>query len=244
MAAVVSPNQSDVFNVLVQFLTGFLPTGTKVIQGQINRVAEPRDSDFVVFWPLRTPRLATNIDTAEDVTFTASIAGTIMTVSAVATGTIKVGATVFGTGLASGTTVVTGMISGTGLTGTYSVGLSQIAAEQPMASGGAQQKQKAQWTIQLDVHGPNSADNAVMISTLTRDPYGWERINGLNPNMAPLYADDPRQAQFNNENQQVENRWVVEMNLQVDQTVTGIPQQFADALEVTVRSVEAEFPIS
>ena len=47
------PAQTDVFTALRSFLLGVLPNGVEVIKGQVNRVAEPQGSDFVVFWPLR-----------------------------------------------------------------------------------------------------------------------------------------------------------------------------------------------
>jgi len=57
-------------------------------------------------------------------TFTASIAGATMTVSAVASGTLAVGQTVVGGTVAVGT-VITALGTGTGGTGTYTVGISQ-----------------------------------------------------------------------------------------------------------------------
>lgn len=61
---------------------------------------------------------------APGATFTASIAATTMTVTAVASGTLAVGQTVIGTGVAAGT-VITALGSGSGSTGTYTVGVSQ-----------------------------------------------------------------------------------------------------------------------
>ena len=59
--------------------------------------------------------------------YTASISGTTMTVSAVASGEILVGDPVVGAGVTIGT-VVTGYLTGTGGAGTYSVNNSQTAA--------------------------------------------------------------------------------------------------------------------
>lgn len=65
---------------------------------------------------------------AETATFTASISGLVMNVTAVASGTIVNGGTLTGTGVTAGTTV-TGQLSGTaGGIGAYSVSLSQIVA--------------------------------------------------------------------------------------------------------------------
>ncbi len=61
--------------------------------------------------------------------FTASIAGQVMTVSAIASGEISVGMPISG---AAAGTVVTGFSTGTGGTGTYQVGISQTVASTAM----------------------------------------------------------------------------------------------------------------
>lgn len=50
----------DLFAALGNFLTLVLPTGTDVLQGQANRVAEPTGQNFVVMWPTGRTRLSTN----------------------------------------------------------------------------------------------------------------------------------------------------------------------------------------
>lgn len=242
MPIIVTPNQAAVFDSLWAFLTGIFPSGMPVAIGQANRVPEPAVDNYAVFWPLRMPRLSTNIDTYTDVVVTASIIGTVMTVSAVETGTIEVGAQLFGTGLAAGTTTILAGLTGTGGIGTYTVSLSQAAPSQRMAAGGASMMQSGEAVIQLDVHGPNGADNATKVSTLLRDDYGVRAFAALNSRVVPLYADDPRQMPFINENQQYEDRWIVEVHLQVNALVSGIPQEFADLLELEVINVEVEFP--
>lgn len=241
MALTLSPIELDVRKALQSFLMSILSLpADDVILGQVNRVPEPRGANFVVFTPMRQERIETNIDAAGDAAFTASIAGAIMTVSAVQIGEIAVGAQVFGTGLASGATTVTGT-AGPGL---YTVSPPQVAASQPMAAGQATFLQPVKLTIQIDVHGPDSADNAQVISTMFRDPYAVEQFALLGDDVVPLYADDPRQAPFINENQQYEYRWVVEACLQANQTVSGVPQQFAGVVDVGLVEVEAAFPPS
>jgi len=233
MAPAVSPNQDAIYLALWTFLTGIMPVGFPVLKGQVNRVPEPPNTNFAVMTFMRQERIETNVDTVSDVVFTASIAGTVMTVSDVRIGTIDVGAQVFGTGLAGGTaTQVVALLSGTGGAGTYTVTPSQIAASQQMAAGGQTFLQPTKLTIQVDVHGPDGANNAQVISTLMRDPYAVERFAELNEDVIPLYADDPKQTPFLNENQQYEDRWTVEVMLQANQTVAGIPQQFAGSLVV------------
>ena len=69
----------------------------------------------------------------EDAAFTASISGTTMTVSAVASGVVLVGATVVGTGVTAGTRI-TAVGTGTGGTGTYTVSESQTVSSTSMTT--------------------------------------------------------------------------------------------------------------
>lgn len=63
--------------------------------------------------------------------FTGAIAGTTLTVSAVASGFLMVGDTITGTGIAANT-VITAFVSGTGGTGTYTVNNSQTVGSEAM----------------------------------------------------------------------------------------------------------------
>jgi uncharacterized phage protein gp47/JayE len=66
-------------------------------------------------------------------TFTATIAGTLMTVSAVASGALAVGQTVSGEGLLAGTTIAS-LGSGSGGTGTYNLSTGQTVSSETMVS--------------------------------------------------------------------------------------------------------------
>ncbi|WP_321905133.1 structural cement protein Gp24 [Paraburkholderia tropica] len=67
---------------------------------------------------------------------TGSIAGTVLTVTAVSAGALQVGQTIAGTGVTSGTTI-TALGTGTGGAGTYTVSASQtVSSETITASGG------------------------------------------------------------------------------------------------------------
>lgn len=68
-----------------------------------------------------------------DASFTASIAGTTMTVTAVASGVIGVGVQLTGTGVTAGTTI-TALGTGTGGAGTYTVSASQTVASTTITS--------------------------------------------------------------------------------------------------------------
>lgn len=70
---------------------------------------------------------------ADGASFTAAIAGTTMTVSAVASGTLRVGQPVTGAGITAGT-VITALGTGTGGTGTYTVSASQTVASEAMTT--------------------------------------------------------------------------------------------------------------
>ena len=70
-----------------------------------------------------------------DTSFTASISGTTMTVSAISVGSIQIGEVISGSGVTAGTTV-TGLGTGTGGAGTYTVSASQTVASTTIAQPG------------------------------------------------------------------------------------------------------------
>lgn len=146
-------------------------TGVEVMQGQIDRVPEPKSTDFITMVVLRFPRLSTNFDEYDAVAQTKTIT------------------------------------------------------------------ESNQWTLQLDIHGPNSANFAQIISALCRDETGVDTFTSINPAITPLFADEPRQAPFLNAEQAYENRYIVEVNLQVDQTFT-ITQQSATTITVDIYNVD------
>lgn len=237
----VSISESDLMKVLGDFLTSILPSSVEVIRGMDNRVPEPTQPDFVTMIPGARERLETNVDSYADVLFQGSIAGTVLTVDSVNYGTILEGSTVFGVGVADNT-VITAPGTGTGGAGTYTVSVSQnVAGPIAMASGAQEMLQPTQVTVQLDVHGPNSADNAQIISTLFRDDYAVQSMTASGFDLAPLYADDPKQVPFANDQQQIEYRWVIDARLQVNPTVS-VPQQFADQLNAILIDVDAKYP--
>jgi hypothetical protein len=99
-------------------------------------------------------------------------------------------------------------------------------------------KQPTQVTIQIDVHGPASADNAQIISTLLRDDYACQVFRSSGYDIAPLYASDPMQSPFFNGENQVEWRWAIDAVLQVN-TIVTTPQEFAASVEISVIDVDA-----
>lgn len=104
------------------------------------------------------------------------------------------------------------------------------------SSGGVTAVQSGQVVIQCDVFGPNSADNAATVTTLLRGLWSTDWFAANAPaGITPLFADDPRQIVFQDGEQQSEDRWSIDVNLQVDQTVTT-PQDFADVVTVNIRA--------
>ncbi|MGJ2639784.1 phage neck terminator protein, partial [Salmonella enterica subsp. enterica serovar Paratyphi A] len=143
-------------------------------------------------------------------------------------------------GVSTGT-VISAFGTGTGGAGTYTVTPSQNVASEKLASGIEKLMQPTEITIQLDVHGDNSADNAQTISTLLRDQFAVTAFAGMGPNIQPIHADDPRQIPFWNGEQQVDDRWVIDARLQANISLQ-IPQDFADQLQPTLINVEAAYP--
>jgi hypothetical protein len=110
-----------------------------------------------------------------------------------------------------------------------------------MAAGTQMLLQPTQVTVQLDVHGPASADNTQIITTLFRDDYATSAFALSGFDVTPLYANDPHQMPFTNGEQQVEDRWVVDVVMQAN-PVVSVPQQFASSIEASVTSVQAQYP--
>jgi hypothetical protein len=237
----LSLTQSNIQTALVSFLTSFLSSSVEVVEGQDNRVPEPESSDFVVFTVMRRDRLSTNVDSYADCLFTASISGAVMNVASVQIGTIQVGNLLFGSGILVGTTI-SGTLTGTGGAGTYTVSAPQTIGTEQMAAGSFEALQPVDVTIQLDVHGPNSTDNAQMITTLFRDDYAYQIFRQSGYDVAPFYADDPKQIPFINAESQYEYRWVVEARMQANQVVLGLPQQYFSIVNLNVDSVTVVFP--
>lgn len=263
---------TGLYTALKSFLTGVLPSGVEVRQGWVNRVPEPAGSDFVVMWEIRRERLETNYDTYGDCAFTGVINnGTTLTISDLQFGTVGIGNTLFGSDVAVGTTIVSQLGGTSGGVGAYLLSQSSgTVGSALMACGVLFAMQPTEVTVQLDVHGPNSSDNAQIITTLFRDDYAVEQFKTLGgtgfiqvsvPNqtqgayppipppfqgfffqqpialIAPIHADDPRFMVFINDQNQAENRWIVEARLQANQIVTA-PQQFASVIQVNTTLVD------
>ena len=232
----VSPNKNDIQLALQAFLNNILSVGIEVIEGQENKVSEPNGDDYVVMWAISKPRLNTNVDEESDVFFTGLVDGTILIVSSIAYGQILLGTTLFGPNVIDGTTIISDASGSEGI-GAFNISPSQVIASQNFAAGYQEKTQNTEVIYQLHVHGSSSADNVQIISTLFRDEYGISFIAGQNENISPLFTDDPKQVPFINSEQQYEERWIIEVHLQVNATII-VPQQFADIVTVNIVNVE------
>lgn len=253
MPATLNLTEAQTLAAMRGFLQSILPftsTGSgrgsvivpavEIVQGQINRVPEPAGADYIVITPMMRTRLATNIDTYNDGAFEGSIAGTELIVSTMLQGYIAVGQSLLGAGIIPGT-FIQALGTGSGGVGTYVLGgqstPSQIIPIQPMFAGSKLLAQPTQVTVQIDVHGPNSADYAQIISTAFRDDYACRAFADTGLDVDPLYADDPKQLPFWNAEDQAENRWSIDAQVQAN-PIVQVDQQFAAALVMTL--IEAD----
>lgn len=230
--------EAQVFTALGNLLLAILPAGVTVAQGQVNRVSSPL-GDFIEMWPLTRPRLATNLEIPVDTQFTASITNAVMTVTAIQAGSIDPTNSIFGVGLASGTVVEAQQNGTPGGVGVYLVTPNQNVSSQSMSAGVMDITTSTEFIIQCDVHGPNSGDNAQVISNIIRSSYAVDQMDGTG--VTPLYSDDPRQAPFDTGAKQYEERWTVDVHLQIKPTVS-VPQEFSDSFTLTVVDVDVAFP--
>ena len=162
MPAMLSLSESQVMIALRSFLLDVLPEGVPVEQAQVNRVAEPNVLDFVLMNSVLRERLSTNIDSYADCLFQGRINGSVLTVVSVEYGTLAVGRRIFGTGVVANTTIVAPG-SGSGGIGTYNLNIPQTLPQRALACGITNLLQPTQVTIQIDVHGPASGNNAQII---------------------------------------------------------------------------------
>lgn len=246
ISATISFTESAAFAALGQFITQItgLASG-QVIQGQGNLTPEPPLPDFVVMTSLRQERLSTNATTYFDNVLTGSITGTVLTV---ATAPQLQGAglqpgmllidSVWPTMNIAPNTVLGTQISGTpGGVGTYNVSPSQTLTLETLYAGLETDFVAVKWTVQLDIHGPNSGNNTRIIDTLFRSEYGVDFFDSATSwQCEPLYCSEARQIGFVNGENQWEERYVMDACLQIN-PIIGVPAQFFDQIEV--QTIEA-----
>lgn len=239
-APVPTPSQREGMIAIRKYLLLIFGTDFVIVQGQANRVPEPKADNYIVLTAMRRPRLSTNVDSDIDCRFSGSISGTVMTVTEIDYGTLSVGSPIFGVGVLDGTKV-TAFGNSDGSVGTYTISPSQNVSQRTLAAGVHAAQQNTTLVVQADVHGTSGGDNAQTLTTAVRDPYAVEWFLANHPEVTPLYAEEPRQVPFLNAEQQYEDRWAIEIMLQVKPTIR-LPQQFADQVRVTPIAVEAIYP--
>lgn len=235
-----SITQDQIFVALGNLLTALLPDLTgQIVEGQVNRVSSLL-GDYIEMWSLSRPRLATNFDTPVDCKFIASlspIAGTntsTMSVTAMQVGEIEVGLTISGVGILPNTAIK----SGPDASGNYVVSQSQTVSSQVMSAGAIQTATSTEVIIQCDVHGDNSADNAQVISQAIRSEFAVDQMSGTG--VTPLFSDDPRQAPFETAAKQYEERWTIDVHLQIT-PVISMPVQFSDSATIKLVDVDVVY---
>jgi len=250
--ASINLTESQCFQVLGDFITAVLPPGVDVEQGQVNRVPSSAGPNYVIMSPLRRRRLGTNETSYVDNVFTGSVTGTVLTVSA----TEYLGPSGIQAGMqivdgnwpntVATNTVIVAQLTGspTGGVGTYTISPSQTIASETMYADQRQDLQETEFVVQIDVYGLQggpAGDSAQTLSTLLRSEVATEFFHAENPAVSPLHADDPRQLAFVDGESQYEERWTLDVHLQVN-PVTGVAQQFATVATVTPVDVEGSFP--
>ena len=128
-----SVNLTNATNLpLASGVSGTLP----IANGGLGASVSPTTAGNVLFtadgsvWS-STQKIVQAASYSATASFTASISGTTMTVTAVASGALSVGQVFTGTGVTAGTSI-TAFVSGTGSTGTYTVSASQTVASTTM----------------------------------------------------------------------------------------------------------------
>lgn len=216
----------------------------EIVRGQDNRVPEPLGGDFVVMTPTLRKRLSFNNTEWADGAFSVTINGNVMTVL----GMIKSAPTLLPgvpiadiSGELMANTIIGQQLSGVlGGEGTYFVSPAQFIKTPITAYAGLRyETTPTQLTIQVDIHGPLSGDNAQIIAGLLRSEYATQIFAETGYEVVPLYTSDPHQAPFLNAEQQIEYRWTIDCELQVN-PIVSIPQQFFDNVQVTLIEVDSE----
>ncbi len=95
--------------------------------------------------------------------------------------------------------------------------------------------QAIQFCIQIDCYGPQSGDWAALITTMFRDPYGFD---AMGPNVAPLYADEAKQMPVVDGEENFEQRYMITAYLQYNPVVT-VPVQFFTVVDINLIDVDA-----
>jgi len=89
--------------------------------------------------------------------------------------------------------------------------------------------------FQLDIYGPNAANNAQVISTLFRDAWGCDFLKPYG--LQPLYCNDGQQMPLVNGEFQYESRWTMTATLQAHPEIVA-PAEFAYAVITSLEKAD------
>jgi hypothetical protein len=233
---IVKPDQT----VAPEMMFGVL----EYVRGWVNRVPEPREGDFVVMMPMRQTWLSYNITSYADNIVQGSITSNTLTVTTLTQPeSLLIPGMVVRTLSSALQPAAPNTLLGAQLTGTTGgIGTYNISPAQDIANGTFYLGTRNTWaptrlTVQVDVHGPNSGNNATMIGSLLRTEYAVDVMAQTGYDVVPLYSSDPRFVPFYNAEQQVEYRWSLDAELQIN-PVTLTPQEFFDRLAPVAIPVE------
>jgi hypothetical protein len=243
-APVLSLTEENGFIAIREFLLGTVLSSNRpldVIRGQQNLTSEPSYSDFIIVWPLFQRRLSTNIVTEYDNTVLGYINNDIMTVTDVTNGSVVFGQLVRDVFGSLENIVVSTQLSGTPQgVGTYQLSNARSVPNDTLYIGERDDWTPTQWTVQLDVHGPNSGNNAKVIEGLFRSEVATKSFADSGYDMAPLYCEEARYLPFINAEQQVEYRWTLDLYFHTN-PIIKTSEQFADKLHTDLKPVDILF---
>lgn len=247
MSVNLSLTESQQLTALRAFLIDILPVAaSNIVKGQINRVAEPLNGDFAIYWPIMQRRLSTNETTYADNIIVGSIAGSILTVTELiqAESSLGPGAPLTdGTAglILANTTIIAQLSGSTGGTGTYSVTNVQTLGAETLYASTSDALVSMEWTVQLDLHGPNATNNAVIVEGMFRSAYGTSAFSASGYDIQPLYCDEGRQQAWIGGEQQFEDNWTLDLRMQIN-PVLRAAQDFASTLALNIIEVDASYP--
>lgn len=91
--------------------------------------------------------------------------------------------------------------------------------------------------IQVDVYGANAGDRAVTLETVFASGYAYDKIKAIDERVAPLYSTAAKQAPMIDAEQQWQERYTMDVSLQVHMTAS-FPQDYFDKAEITAEPVD------
>jgi hypothetical protein len=185
------------------------PQVPQLIYGSFYSTADQPDGSTTTAYPVLydTTQFSKNVTLVDrTAVFTASIATTTMTVTAITSGPIYPGMTITGTGVTAGTRIVSQLTGTDGSTGTYEVSISQTVASTTI-TGTCKSKIKCEvagtYNVQFSVQMVNTDANIHDIDV-------WMRKNGTD------VADSNSQFSVPNKHGSIDGHLIGALNLFID----------------------------